>query len=66
MLFTLGVGSASGLIGCIISVVCDNFPHWARWKVCGGICAAGFLVGLIYVTPVRMTQYKSYDNSVFM
>ena len=52
MLFTLGVGSATALTGCIITVVCGNFPHWARWKVSAGICIAGFLIGLIYVTPV--------------
>ncbi|XP_043238326.1 sodium-dependent nutrient amino acid transporter 1-like [Amphibalanus amphitrite] len=51
MLFTLGVGSATALTGCIITVVCDNFPNWARWKVSAGICIAGFLIGLIYVTP---------------
>ncbi|KAK8381554.1 hypothetical protein O3P69_018567 [Scylla paramamosain] len=51
MLFTLGVGSASALTGCIITIICDAFPHFKRWIVTLVVCASGFLLGLFYVTP---------------
>lgn len=51
MLFTLGVGSASALTGCIITIICDEFPHFKKWLVTLIVCIAGFLLGLFYVTP---------------
>lgn len=51
MLFTLGVGSASALTGCIITIICDAFPHFKKWLVTLAVCIAGFLLGLFYVTP---------------
>ncbi|KAK8728554.1 hypothetical protein OTU49_009013 [Cherax quadricarinatus] len=51
MLFTLGVGSASALTGCIITIICDDFPNFKKWIVTLVVCIAGFLLGLFYVTP---------------
>jgi len=51
MLFTLGVGSAASLTGCVITVICDALPHIKRWKITSVTCAVGFLLGLVYVTP---------------
>lgn len=51
MLFTLGIGSASALSGCIITIICDQFPHWKKWMVTLAVCVLGFLMGLFYVTP---------------
>ncbi|XP_064091113.1 sodium-dependent nutrient amino acid transporter 1-like [Macrobrachium nipponense] len=51
MLFTLGVGSASALTGCIITIICDEFPSFKKWLVTLVVCIAGFLLGLFYVTP---------------
>ncbi|XP_042205816.1 sodium-dependent nutrient amino acid transporter 1-like isoform X2 [Homarus americanus] len=51
MLFTLGVGSASALTGCIITIICDQFPHFKKWMVTLAVCVTGFLLGLFYVTP---------------
>jgi len=51
MLFTLGVGSAASLTGCVISVVCDALPNYKRWIITVVICSIGFLLGLVYVTP---------------
>nr|XP_045610357.1 sodium-dependent nutrient amino acid transporter 1-like isoform X1 [Procambarus clarkii] len=51
MLFTLGVGSASALTGCIITIICDEFPRFKKWIVTLVVCIAGFLLGLFYVTP---------------
>lgn len=51
MLFTLGVGSAAAYNGCVITIICDQFPHVKRWLVTLGVCVVGFFVGLLYVTP---------------
>lgn len=51
MMFTLGAGSATGLTGSIIAVICDQFPQVKKIYITIGICLASFLVGLIYVTP---------------
>lgn len=51
MLFTLGLGSAAGLTGGVIAVVCDQFPTWKKSHVTAGVSALGFLIGLVYVTP---------------
>lgn len=51
MLFTLGLGSASALAGCSITVICDLFPKLDKWKAATFVCTGGFLVGLVYVTP---------------
>lgn len=52
MLFTLGVGSAAGLAGCVMGGLMDLFPSFKRAYVAAFICALGFLIGLVYVTPV--------------
>ncbi len=51
MLITLGMGSATGLITGVITVVCDDFPGWNKTVVTGFICFAGFAIGIVYVTP---------------
>ena len=53
MLVTLGLGSATGLCNGVISVVCDQWPNLSKVKVTTGFCIAGFIIGLVYVTPVR-------------
>ena len=52
MLFTLGLGSAVSLAGGVVTVICDALPQAKRWIVTSIVCIAGFLAGLIYVTPV--------------
>ena len=51
MLFTLGVGSASALTGCVITIICDQFPTWKKSIVTLVVCITGFFLGLFYVTP---------------
>lgn len=58
MLFTLGVGSAVSLTGCVITIVCDAFPTWKRWIVTLTISCVGFLLGLVYITPVILSRDK--------
>ena len=52
MLFTLGVGSEVTMAGSVITVICDAFPNRKRWFVTILCCAIGFLLGLVYITPV--------------
>ncbi|XP_069682879.1 sodium-dependent nutrient amino acid transporter 1-like [Periplaneta americana] len=51
MLYTLGIGSAVGLVGTVITLICDQFPKLKYWVVTLVVCTVGFLVGLVYVTP---------------
>ena len=51
MLFTLGVGSASALTGCVITIIADEFPKWNKSLITLGVCIVGFLLGLFYCTP---------------
>lgn len=52
MLITLAIGSAAGLAGCVITILCDDFPKIKRWVITAVVSVASFFVGLIYVTPV--------------
>ncbi|KAF2350544.1 Sodium:neurotransmitter symporter [Trinorchestia longiramus] len=51
MLFTLGLGSATALTNCIVTVILDQWPGLNKAAVSGGVCFVGFLTGLIYITP---------------
>ncbi len=53
MLFTLGLGSATALIGSVITIINDEWPKLRRTYVTATICTVSFLVGVIYTTPVR-------------
>jgi solute carrier family 6 amino acid transporter-like protein 5/7/9/14 len=57
MLYTLGIGSAVALAAAVITVICDQFPSFKYWMVTLAICTIGFLVGLVYITPVSRTKY---------
>lgn len=51
MLFTLGVGSLTSLVGGLVTIVQDQFPKWDKRVITPSICTFGFCVGLFYVTP---------------
>ncbi|XP_018580332.1 sodium-dependent nutrient amino acid transporter 1-like [Anoplophora glabripennis] len=51
MLFVLGVGSLVAMKGCAFTVVMDSFPHLRIWHVSLATAIAGFLIGLVYITP---------------
>lgn len=59
MLFVLGVGSAVALHGAIITVISDQFGI-RYWKVALAASTVGFLIGLVYVTPV--SEFIKYTN----
>lgn len=52
MLLTLGIGSTVSATGCVVTIICDDFPHWKRWIVVSVVGTIGFFSGLVYVTPV--------------
>ncbi|PSN33793.1 Sodium-dependent nutrient amino acid transporter 1 [Blattella germanica] len=52
MLYTLGIGTAVALAAAVISVICDKFTKVEHGTASLVLCIVGFLVGLIYVTPV--------------
>ncbi|KAL1497741.1 hypothetical protein ABEB36_008647 [Hypothenemus hampei] len=51
MLFVLGVGSLVAMQGCAFTVVLDAFPHLKTWHVSLATAIAGFITGLVFVTP---------------
>lgn len=63
MLFVLGVGSLIALKGCAFTVILDAFPHLKTWHVSFCTAVIGFLVGLVYITPV--SQYLDTDLHLF-
>lgn len=52
MLFVLGIGSIVALQSTIVTIICDQFKSWKYWKVALATSICGFLMGLVYVTPV--------------
>lgn len=52
MLFVLGVGSLVALVGCAFTVINDAFPKLNILHVSFGTALVGFLIGLVYTTPV--------------
>lgn len=52
MLLTLGIGSLIALQGCANTVIMDAFPKLKSWQVSAGTAIGGFIIGLVYVTPV--------------
>lgn len=65
MLFVLGVGSLVALQGSALTVIMDNFPSLKAWQVSLGTAVAGFLIGLVYVTPVSNTRKINQHELVF-
>lgn len=68
MLFVLGVGSAVGLQGSIVTNLLDIFPRFKQWQMAGICSIIGFLVGLIYVTPGGqwMLQLVDFFGGTFL
>lgn len=64
MMLVLGVGSAMALCGAPFSVICDRFPHVAKWKIILAISVTGYLIGLVYVTPVRVNAPRDESDQL--
>lgn len=52
MLFVLGVGSAVALCGTVFNVLSDHLPKVRLWLVVLCVTSFGYVVSLIYITPV--------------
>lgn len=50
------------LTGGVITVICDQFPNWARWLVTLVVCTGGLLLGLMYVTEGGTFMLDLVDN----
>lgn len=62
MMFVLGVGSAVALCGAIFCILCDHFPNVKHWQLVFVVSVFGFLVSLVYVTPVSIEIIKFNDK----
>lgn len=60
MLFVLGIGSVVALHSAVVTVICDQFETLRFWRVAAVTCVGGFLIGLVYVTPVSV--YFMYNS----
>ena len=49
MLITLGLGSATGLINTVITILTDDFPKVSQSIITAGVCILGFATGNIYI-----------------
>lgn len=56
MLFVLGTGSIVSMQGCVATVLKDQYPQLKNWWIATGSCLIGFLIGLVYVTPVILVE----------
>lgn len=52
MLLVLGIGSLVAVHGIAITTIKDSFPSLKNWQVSTGTALVGFLIGLVYCTPV--------------
>lgn len=52
MMFVLGIGSGVGMTGTIIGGLLAQFPNLKYWQVVYPTCIIGFMIGLVYMTPV--------------
>ena len=60
MLLTIAMGSASGIASMVITLLSDNFPKIPRWVVTAFVGIFSYIVGLVYITPVR----KHNNNNI--
>lgn len=59
MLFVLGIGSAVALCGAVFSIFRDHLPNIRQWLLVLCVTCFGFVVSLVYITPVRYTSRVS-------
>lgn len=61
MLFVLGMGSAVSLQSAIVTALTDRYKTRKYWQMALAACSVGFLLGLVYVTPVCI--YMCFYNT---
>lgn len=66
MMFVLGVGSAAGMTSSIVNAIHDQYPSTNYWKIVYPVCISGFIVGLVYVTPVNITLIIIKNDKIYL
>lgn len=68
MMAVLGIGSGVALLSTLNTVLLDAFPRVPTIFMASGACTAGFLVGLVYVTPggQYILEIVDYYGGTFM
>lgn len=62
MLFTIGFGSLIGLTFTISMVIEDSFPSLKYYQIALITTVGGFLISLVYTTPVHKTKNLKNDK----
>lgn len=63
MLFVLGIGSNIAMCSCVATAIQDQFPKWKMSFIVIGMATVGFLIGLIYITPVSFNLIFSIKST---
>lgn len=64
MLFVLGIGSNIAMCSCVATAIQDQFPKWKMPFIVIGMATVGFLIGLIYITPVSLVNFYQIISTV--
>lgn len=64
MLFVLGIGSNIAMCSCIVTAIRDQFPKLKPWQTIIPVACVGFIVGLMYTTPVCFFKICSRHEPV--
>lgn len=62
MLLVLGVGTNVGMSSVVMTVIRDRYTSLAHWKVATGIAVVQFIIGLLYLTPVRIVFFINFKE----
>lgn len=66
MLFVLGIGSNIAMTSCTMTAIRDSFPKIPQSYCALGISIVSFLLGLLYVTPVRLAFVQKIHNFIYI
>lgn len=62
MLFVLGIGTTVAFCNVVVSVIKDQFPQLNQWKIAAGVAISGFLIGIVYCTPVSVLGKEIFPS----
>jgi len=61
MLITLGLGTATGFVNTVVTIICDDFPNLSKPIVTGAVCLIGLLFGIVFTTPGGQAMLELVD-----
>lgn len=50
---------------CITTAIRDQFPKWKSSYVITVVALVGYLIGLVYITPVSLIIFVEFPHSIF-